>query len=219
LVQVDRGLGTQNIVLDLGPISQRLGGTLRFVLPAGTQSAVNGITTTTRNDLFTGLVGTLGAAATVTDGAGVTSFATRVGTNIVPVSAISRDAIAGILNGENITDVSGFTGTTLNVSAPITVRFGAAGTSVLSIPDGGILKVISGGILRTADAGVATVAVSGVSTTAGSASVTLASTAGLLAGMPVSGPGIPAGTPSWGSSMRRIFSSAMRPRPPLRPFP
>ena len=194
LVQVDRGLGTQNIVLNLGPISQRLGGTLRFVLPAGTQSAVNGITTTTRNDLFTGLVGTLGAAATVTDGAGVTSFATRVGTNIVPVSAISRDAIAGILNGENITDVSGFTGTTLNVSAPITVRFGAAGTSVLSIPDGGILKVISGGILRTADAGVATVAVSGVSTTAGSASVTLASTAGLLAGMPVSGPGIPAGT-------------------------
>ena len=171
LVQVDSGLGTQNIVLNLGPISQRLGGTLRFVLPAGTQSAVNGITTTTRNDLFTGLVGTLSAAATVTDGAGVTSFATRVGTNIVPVSAISRDAVTGILNGEHITDVSGFTGTTLNVSAPITVRFAAAGTSVLSLPDGGILKVISGGILRTADAGVASVAVSGVSTTAGSASV------------------------------------------------
>ena len=45
--------GGRNLVLNLGPISQRLGGTVRLTLPAGVQSSVNGITTTTGNDLFT----------------------------------------------------------------------------------------------------------------------------------------------------------------------
>jgi fibronectin-binding autotransporter adhesin len=185
--------GGRNLVLNLGPITQRLGGTVRFTLPTGAQSSVNGITTTSGNDLFTGLLGTLGASATVTDGSGATSFATRVGTNIVPVTMASRDTLSGVLNGENITDASGYAGSLLNVVSPISVRFNAAGSSLLSIPDGGILKVISGGILQTTAAGTANLSLTAGVTTAGSPSIGVASTAGLLVGMPVTGTGIPAG--------------------------
>ncbi|MBM3869087.1 MAG: hypothetical protein FJ384_09195, partial [Verrucomicrobia bacterium] len=186
--------GGRKLVLNLGAISQRVAGTVRFTLPAGVQDAANGITTTTSNDLFTGLLGTLGAAATVTDGSGATSFATRVGSNIVPVTMASRDALAGVTNGENITDVAGYSGSLLNVVSPISVRFNATGSSLLSIPDGGVLKVISGGILQTAAAGSATLAVTGANAAAGSLAVTVASTAGLIPGMPVAVTGQPAGT-------------------------
>ena len=185
--------GGKNLVLNLGSISQRLAGTVRFTLPSGAQSSVNGITTSTGNDLFTGLVGTLGAAATVTDASGATSFATRVGTNIVPVTMASRDTLSGVLNGENITDVSGYAGSLLNVVAPITLRFNAAESSQLTIPDGGILKVISGGILQTAASATSTLSLTGVNTIAGAATITATSTTGLLVGMQVSGTGIPAG--------------------------
>ncbi|MGI9110096.1 MAG: beta strand repeat-containing protein, partial [Opitutales bacterium] len=185
--------GGKNLVLNLGPITQRVAGTVRFTLPSGTQSSVNGITTTSGNDLFTGLVGTLGASLTVTDGAGATSFATRVGTNIVPVTMASRDTLSGVLNGENITDVTGYAGSLLNVVSPISLRFNAAGSSLLSVPDGGILKVISGGILQTSAAATSTLSLAGVNTTSGAATITTTSTAGLLVGMQVSGTGIPAG--------------------------
>jgi len=185
--------GGRNLVLNLGPISQRLGGTVRLTLPAGVQSSVNGITTTTGNDLFTGLVGTLGAAVTVTDASGATSFATRVGTNIVPVAMASRDTLAGVLNGENITDATGYAGSLLNVVSPISVRFNAAGSSLLTIPDGGILKVISGGILQTAASATSNLSLTSGATTVGSLSVSVASTSGLIPGMPVSGTGLPVG--------------------------
>ncbi|MFZ9399952.1 MAG: beta strand repeat-containing protein, partial [Opitutales bacterium] len=187
------GASGRNLVLNLGPISQRVAGTVRFVLPAGAQGATNGITTTTSNDLFTGLLGTLGAAATVTDGSGSTSFATRVGTNIVPVTMASRDALAGVTNGENITDVTGYAGSLQNVVSPISIRFNAAGSSILSIPDGGVLKVISGGILQTLGAGSANLSLASGATTVGSLSVSVTSTSGLIAGMPVSGTGLPPG--------------------------
>jgi autotransporter-associated beta strand protein len=183
----------RNLVLNLGPITQRVAGTVRFTLPSGSQSPINGITTTTTNDLFTGLLGTLGAAATVTDSSGATSFATRVGTNIVPISMVSRDAVAGVLNGENITDVTGYTGSLLNVVAPISIRFNAVGSSLLSIPDGGILKVISGGVLQTAVGGSGTISLSAGAAVSGSSMVTVTSTSGLLAGMPISGNGLPPG--------------------------
>ncbi|MEY3130534.1 MAG: hypothetical protein RLY12_906, partial [Verrucomicrobiota bacterium] len=185
--------GGRNLVLNLGPITQRLGGTVRLTLPSGVQSAVNGITTSTGNDLFTGLVGTLGAAVTVSDASGATSFATRVGTNIVPVTMASRDTLAGVLNGENITDATGYAGSLLNVVSPISVRFNAAGSSLLSIPDGGILKVISGGILQTSAAATTNLSLTSGATTFGSLSVSVASTAGLIPGMLVSGTGLPSG--------------------------
>ena len=183
----------RNLVLNLGPITQRLAGTVRFTLPAGTQSSLNGITTTTANDLFTGLVGTLGASATVTTGAGVTSFATRVGSNIVPVTMADRDVLSGVRNGENITDVGGYAGSLLNVVSPMTVRFNAAGSSLLSIPDGGILKLISGGILQTGAAATTNISLFGATTTQGSPTVNVNSTAGLIAGMPIAGTGLPFG--------------------------
>jgi len=186
--------GSKNLVLNLGPITQRLAGTVRFVLPSGTQSSVNGITTSSANDLFTGLVGTLGAALTVTDGSGSTNFATRVGTNIVPVAAVSRDTLSGVLNGENITDTTGYAGSLLNVVSPMTLRFNSAGSSVVSIPDGGILKIISGGILQTASSATTITTLAAGATTLGSATVDVTSTAGLVVGALVTGTGIPSGT-------------------------
>ena len=191
--------GGRNLVLNLGPITQRLGGTVRLTLPTGVQSAVNGITTSTGNDLFTGLVGTLGAAVTVSDASGATSFATRVGTNIVPVTMASRDTLAGVLNGENITDAAGYAGSLLNVVSPVSVRFNAAGSSLLSIPDGGILKVISGGILQTSAAATTNLSLTSGQTTFGSLSVSVASTAGLIPGMPVSGTGRRTASADWKS--------------------
>lgn len=186
--------GSKNLVLNLGPITQRLAGTVRFVLPSGTQSSINGITTSTANDLFTGLVGTLGAALTVTDGSGSAQFATRVGTNIVPVVPVNRDTLSGVLNGENITDTTGYAGSLLNVVSPMTLRFNAAGSSVVSIPDGGILKVISGGILQTASSATTITTLAAGVTTLGSATVDVTSTAGLVVGALVTGTGIPSGT-------------------------
>ena len=90
---------------------------------------------------------------------GSTNFATRVGTNIVPVAPVTRDTLSGVLNGENITDTTGYAGSLLNVVSPMTLRFNAAGSSVISIPDGGLLKVISGGILQTASSATAVTAV------------------------------------------------------------
>jgi len=184
----------QNLVVNLGPITQRLAGTVRFVLPTGTQSSVNGITTTTSNDLFTGLLGTLGAAATVTDSAGSTNFATSVGGNITGVTATSRDDISLWGNGENVTDTTGYTGTTRNVVAPLTLRFNAAGSSIVTIPDGGLLKLISGGILQTGSAGTTITTLAAGVTTLGLTTVDVTSTAGMVVGATVTGTGIAAGT-------------------------
>ena len=105
----------------------------------------------------------------------------------------SRDALAGVTNGENITDVTGYAGSLQNVVSPISIRFNAAGSSILSIPDGGVLKVISGGILQTLGAGSANLSLASGATTVGSLSVSVTSTSGLIAGMPVSGTGLPPG--------------------------
>ena len=73
--------GTSNpLLLSLGSISRNAGGTVDFTLPGGTQSATNGITTTTPNTN-----GILGGYATV----GGTDWATSNGTagNIAAYSA------------------------------------------------------------------------------------------------------------------------------------
>ena len=53
--------GSTNLLLSLGSISRNTGGTVDFTLPGGTQSAINGITTTTPNTT----AGILGGYATV----------------------------------------------------------------------------------------------------------------------------------------------------------
>ena len=154
----------QSLVLNLGPIISRLAGTVRLTLPSGTQSSANGITTTTANDVFTGMVGVLGAAATVTDGSGVTSFATTVttagfatGGNIVAVNTLGKDDVTTWNNADNVSDVTGFTGIVATPISLSSLRFNARANSTLTISDGVQLRLVSGGLLQTSSVASSTV--------------------------------------------------------------
>jgi len=104
------------MLLTLGAIT-RTGGTVDFTLPAGVQSASNGITTTTSNDA----TGILGTWATV----GGTSYATNNGTNIVAYAGYTDVPFAGtIADGAstNIRLIGGTSGNVLLGSATTTVN-------------------------------------------------------------------------------------------------
>ncbi len=73
------------LVLNLGAITRNAGGVVNFTLPTGTQSATNGVTTSTGN----GAGGILGGYATV----GGTDWATKSGTNIIALAAGSYTAM------------------------------------------------------------------------------------------------------------------------------
>jgi autotransporter-associated beta strand protein len=128
-------------------------GTLRIVLPAGTQSAANGVTTDTTNGLGSGAAAILGGWLTVDDGTGV-FFARNVTNaadgNIVAAVTTQRDAVSTWVVGENISDATGFTGT-LTSAAPVSLRFNAVAGSDLVLAPTGALGVVSGGVLVTAN--------------------------------------------------------------------
>ncbi|MCP5559948.1 MAG: autotransporter-associated beta strand repeat-containing protein [Verrucomicrobiaceae bacterium] len=150
-VQLIGGAG-QEIVLNLGAITRANSaqdGTVRFILPAGTQTATNGITTTTLNT--NGLLGSSGWA-TVNDGTG-TWFATNAtnaaGGNIIALVSTAKNDVTTWLTGDQITDtVGGFTGT-LDCANINSLRLDAAAGSDLLIAPGGVLNIASGGILVT----------------------------------------------------------------------
>ncbi|MCB1228570.1 MAG: autotransporter-associated beta strand repeat-containing protein [Verrucomicrobiales bacterium] len=156
---VDGGTG-QEAVLNLGAITRgnlASDGTIRFVLPDGTQSATNGITTTSPNSIYgllgTGATSTADAAyATVEDGTGLW-FATNVGGNIVPLASTVNNDVTSWMMGDHITDSgSGFTGTAacININS---LRYDAAGGSDLVVNDGTDIRIGSGGILVTSNVG------------------------------------------------------------------
>ncbi len=144
--------GGQDILLTLGALTRAVNtraGTLRINLPSGTQSATNGVTTTT--GLTNGLVGTAGYL-TVADATG-TWFATKSGNNIVPLASTATNAVGSWVTGEHITDSgSGFTGTVSNAYLN-SLRFDAAAGSDLSLGTSGVLGIASGGILITNNVG------------------------------------------------------------------
>jgi autotransporter-associated beta strand protein len=150
--------GGQNLVLNLNAITRAVNaqdGTVRFVLPSGTQSATNGITTDTLNTLGTGANAILGGWATVNDGSGV--FFARNATNaadgnIVAATTTLQDAVASWVAGENISDSTGFTGSVARVNLN-SLRFNATAGSDLVVASGGILGITGGGILITSNVG------------------------------------------------------------------
>ncbi|WP_395750690.1 autotransporter-associated beta strand repeat-containing protein [Prosthecobacter sp.] len=151
-ISVTGGAG-QAAVLNLGAITRANNaqdGTVRFVLPSGTQSATNGITTSTLNGT-SGMLG-LSGFATVTDSTG-TWFATNAtnlaGGNIVALASTLENDVATWTLADHVTDgATGFTGTLAfaNISS---LRFNAAGGSDLNLASGGLLYITSGGILVT----------------------------------------------------------------------
>ncbi|MBA4019031.1 MAG: hypothetical protein C0483_17830 [Pirellula sp.] len=152
-IVVNAGVG-QDALLDIKAVTRANGsqdGTIRFVLPAGTQTATNGIITNTLNT--NGLLGTSGFA-TVDDGTG-TWFATNAtntaGGNIVALISTLKNDVATWQSGDHVTDGSaGFSGT-LTGSGINSLRFDAAAGSDLAMSAGGALYVATGGILVTSN--------------------------------------------------------------------
>jgi len=146
-ITLNPGAG-QEIVLNLGAITRAVNaraGTVRFVLPSGTQSATNGITTTTA--LTNGLLGTAGFA-TVEDGTG-TWFATKTGNNITSLASTPKNNVASWLTGDHVTDeTTGYTGTFSSVLIN-SLRFDAAPGGVVNLGADGVLGIATGGILVT----------------------------------------------------------------------
>lgn len=149
---VNSGTG-QQAVLNLGAITRAntsQDGTVRFALPSGTQSATNGITTSTLNGTH-GLLG-LSGFATVTDSTG-TWFATNatntVGGNIVALaSTVSNDVTTWAPGGQITDGATGFTGT-LEYANINSLRFNAAAGAGVNVAAAGVLSTASGGILVT----------------------------------------------------------------------
>lgn len=144
----------QDLVLNLNAITRAVNaqdGSIRFVLPSGTQSATNGITTDTLNTVGTGTASILGGWATVNDGTGVffaRNLTNAADGNIVAAVTTSQDAVGSWVSGDNISDVSGFTGA-LSGSYINSLRLNAASGSDLSLGASGVLGLNSGGILVT----------------------------------------------------------------------
>ncbi|WP_395750689.1 autotransporter-associated beta strand repeat-containing protein [Prosthecobacter sp.] len=147
----------QDLALNLGAITRAAGaGLLRINLGSGTQSATNGVITSTTNDATTGLVGTGGGWLTVTSG-GVTSFGTVSGGNIVAATTTIQDNVNLWQAAQNISDSTGFTGTLDTETSITSLRFNSSSASNVTISPGGVLKIDSGGILQTSGTGVTTI--------------------------------------------------------------
>jgi autotransporter-associated beta strand protein len=143
---------SNSVLLSLGSITHSAGGTVDFTLPAGEQSATNGITTTTPNTP----AGILGGYATV----GGSDWACSTGSagNITAFNAyVSGDlgsiALANTSNlmpsGPQTALTSSQTCSTINLTKAVGVTMSGAGSLVLA--GGGLigntLGAISGGVL------------------------------------------------------------------------
>lgn len=179
----------QDLVLDLGAITQQNGGTINFVLPSGTQSVANGIRTTSANDAS----GILGGWATVNG----TDWASVSGGNIVAFTGYQQitnfssgaGAVGPLPNNGNahvkIVDggTSGniapaVTGGTTNIS---TLIQSAAGVAVIGTANGDTLRLgVSGGIMLTSGAGNLTIGAAANNGSVLTAGGTTAGTAGQL---------------------------------------
>jgi fibronectin-binding autotransporter adhesin len=152
-ITLNPGAG-QEIALNLNAITRAVNaqdGTIRFVLPTGTQSATNGITTDTLNTIGTAPNAILGGWATVDNGSGVFFAANATNAadgNIIAATTTLQDTVGAWLTGENISDSTGFAGT-LNVAFINSLRLNAASGSDVILGSTGVLGINSGGILVT----------------------------------------------------------------------
>jgi autotransporter-associated beta strand protein len=146
-VNANGGAGT---LFTPGAITRSVGGTLNFNLPSGTQSAINGITTTSLNTN-----GILGGYATVGGNDWATNSTNTSGGNIVGLSTVggytlaSAAATSSFTNANIDVDSSQSPGSTIN---PSSLRFNTSGGYTLTLATGANV-ISSGGILVTNAAG------------------------------------------------------------------
>jgi autotransporter-associated beta strand protein len=156
--------GGAGVLLNLGALTRAAGaGTARFNLPTGTQTGTNGVVTSTLNDSGTGLLGTGGGWATVTDTTG-TWFARNVsnlaGGNIGPLTSTASDTVSAWTTGLHVTDSVGYSATLAATTGINSLRFNAnAASSTVTIGSNQTLGILSGGVLQTSNVatGVSTI--------------------------------------------------------------
>jgi autotransporter-associated beta strand protein len=147
--------GSDGTVLNLGAITANPGATVNFTLPTGTQSAANGITTSTLNNA----AGILGGWARVGN-----NWATNNGTNIVAYAGYTDVAVGGTIaaaadGNVRITGASG----TITPAAPGTTDINtllqsASGTATYDPGTADVLRLgAAGGIMVASNAGALTV--------------------------------------------------------------
>ena len=135
------------LLLTLGAITRAAGSTVDFTLPTGTQSATNGITTTTANAYGN----ILGGWATV----GGTAWASKNGTNIVGLGSYTLTSVAGTTAGNytgNDMEVDNSAGLLDGVITTNSLRFNTAGATDVTLAAGDNV-ISSGGILVTSAVG------------------------------------------------------------------
>lgn len=143
--------GSDGTVLNLGAITANPGATVNFTLPTGTQSAANGITTSTLNNA----AGILGGWARVGN-----NWATNNGTNIVAYAGYTDVTVGGTIvaaadGNVRITGASG----TITPAAPGTTDINtlvqsASGTATYDPGTADVLRLgAAGGIMVASNAG------------------------------------------------------------------
>jgi autotransporter-associated beta strand protein len=145
-IALNPGTG-QTLVLNLGAITRAAtAGTVRVLLPTGTQDATNGVTTTTAVNAN----GTLGGFLTVTDATG-TYFATKSGNNITAVTPTVASDASTWTNGQNITDTgTAFSGST-GLRSINSLSFNHATGGSITVANTATLDLFSGGALVTSN--------------------------------------------------------------------
>ncbi len=137
--------GTANsLLLSLGSISRNPGGTVDFTLPSGTQSATNGITTTTP-DVPTGI---LGGYATVNGGTDWASSAGSSGTpgNITAYRAYTGGDLGALMSNGTL-NVKPFGSQTTVTTADSFNTLNLTGTVGVAMSGSGSLSLLSGGLI------------------------------------------------------------------------
>ena len=154
LITLTPGSG-QDIFLSLADITRTVRtGTLRINLPSGTQSATNGVTTTT---VFTTTPGYL----TVTDATGTYFAATNLSGNLIPIAATVRTNVGNWLDGEDVTNTGGgYTGTTGSKSVK-SITFNSATSGNVTVSAAETLRIVGGGVLVTSAVTAGTHAITG----------------------------------------------------------
>ena len=149
----DNNSGNGTVIV-FGGITRNAGGVVDFTLPSGTQSSINGITTTSTANVAYGVMTSAAsnsnpiAYATVNGGAG---WASLSGSNIVPLS----NMVTGTLNYTSTNNVDVTNGDSVSGVTVNTLRFNSSPTIGLTLA--GANTVATGGILTTPNATAATI--------------------------------------------------------------
>jgi len=187
------------LLLNLGDISRSPGSTINFTLPSGTQSATNGITTTTPNT-----DGILGGFATVTATNG-TNWACLSGTagNITAYTGYTNGNLGSLAsNASQNVSPTGTQSAIQTADTFNTLALGSTGASQVTMSGAGSLTLLGGGLINNNPNGsIVNGALTGSSGTAGGGELVVITQANLTISSAVTDNGGPTALTKAGTAM------------------